>query len=310
MKKVILIVTGMIITVLLVFGGLEWIGSQPDHSDAASQASLSKATSQQSTSQSSVSSSVVSESSSSAVAQSSVSATDSEPGEKLSTDDSSALDDLKGTRAEKVSTINNKEVTFSQFYRASGSWNWVIQSQQRGTIATTDITSINKQGNQYQMKAHEADSNVTDDLTVNVHSDGSYDLRSNSLNLHGEYGSQADNPDKIGSKVNQIIESHGEQAKEDPSTRNNGEVTYSEFYAGSDGGHWRISSNKRGTIEDGRIDSVEGSGPEQTLHMTSTVDPNHPSYTLYLQFSGSADYYYTIQTSYLGLQGKYEVPDD
>lgn len=299
----------MIITVLLVFGGLEWIGSQPDHSDAASQASLSKATSQQSTSQSSVSSSVVSESSSSAVAQSSVSATDSEPGEKLSADDSSALDVLKGTRAEKVSTINNKEVTFSQFYRASGSWNWVIQSQQRGTIAVTDITSINKQGNQYQMKAHEADSNVTDDLTVNVHSDGSYDLRSNSLNLHGEYGSQADNPNKISHDVSELIDIHGEKVKEDSSTRNNGEITYSEFYEGSDGGHWRISSNKRGTIEDGRIDSIESVDAKTALlHMTSDVDPSKPSYDLYVIPTNTADYFYEIQTDYQHLHGLYDSP--
>jgi len=38
MKKVVLIVTGIIVAVLLIFGGLQWIGSQSNHSSATNTA--------------------------------------------------------------------------------------------------------------------------------------------------------------------------------------------------------------------------------------------------------------------------------
>lgn len=291
----------MITTVLLIFGGLQWIGSQSNRPSATNTAPQTSES--QSKPSKSSSSTVTSQSSSSKprVTHAKAASQNNELSMNRNT-----LTDLSHLRAEQVSTISNREVTFSEFWENNGNWYWTLSSDQRGSFENAKITAVTKQGNQYQMNAVTTTAPKDVHLVLNVvKMAGGYELQTDFQHIHGIYDN-GQSVDKVSDHGSDLLSDHSEQATEGKLTRDNHEVTYSDFYQASDGWHWRLHSKERGTIEDGRIRAVKTYDDMPYLYITSAVDPNQTKYVLQFDVHKNGEYW--IQTNYQHLEGQYLLP--
>lgn len=62
-----------------------------------------------------------------------------------------------------------------------------------------------------------------------------------------------------------------ETATEDPDTRTNEDTAYSQFYKQSGNWYWKLTSDKRGTIEVGKVSRVKKSDGDEIISVTSQV---------------------------------------
>jgi len=93
---------------------------------------------------------------------------------------------------------------------------------------------------------------------------------------------------------------------EDRSTQSNGELTYSQFYYQKGNWHWQVTSQNRGTIASGTVDSIQSS--QDGDYKLAMKSPKGEAYTLELTYTNkSADY--TVKTSYQHIKGVYIIGD-
>lgn len=101
-----------------------------------------------------------------------------------------------------------------------------------------------------------------------------------------------------------ILASFTTPATEDADTRTNDDTTYSQFYKQGKVWYWKLSSNKRGTIEVGKVSNIHKKYKVYLLSMTSERYEPGTEYELNLHWL-TKNKQYNLHTDFKSINGNY-----
>lgn len=237
-------------------------------------------------------------------------------------DSSSELDDLlsplTATAGEDSDTRTGGDVTYSCFYRKSGTWYWQLSSDNRGMVEVGEVRSVKSDGDKevLAMTSRSAEPGATYNLEFHWldQSQTRYQVHTDFESINGNYtiGQLEDHSDSETQDAMMMRTLGSGTGKENASTRTNGgEVTYSYFFSDGDDWYWELSSEKRGDIEFGKVISIERSNgsPSAIKIRSEQPDSEGDVYTLSIDFNDN-NMSYTLSTNYDNIYGSYSITDD